>query len=130
MHHEGAGHTLSIHTQNDEIVREFALKKPVSRLLVNTPSALGGVGATTGLFPAFTLGCGAVGGSATSDNVSPLNLYNIRRVAYGTSELSDLRKSEGVLKDNEVEATISSDTNNEDQLVELLVKRVLSQLEK
>lgn len=130
LHHEGAGHTLSIHTQNDEIVREFALKKPVSRLLVNTPSALGGVGATTGLFPAFTLGCGAVGGSATSDNVSPLNLYNIRRVAYGTSELSDLRKSEGVLKDNEVEATISSDTNNEDQLVELLVKRVLSQLEK
>merc|ERR1711977_566370 len=69
---------------------------PVSRLLINTPAALGGVGATTGLFPAFTLGCGAVGGSATSDNVSPLNLFNIRRVAYGTSELSDLRQAENM----------------------------------
>ena len=41
--------------------------------------------------PALTLGCGAVGGSATSDNVSPLNLINIRRVARGLRELSDLR---------------------------------------
>ena len=53
--------------------------------------ALGGVGATTSLPPALTLGCGAVGGSATSDNITPLNLMNIRRVAYGTKELSDLR---------------------------------------
>ena len=51
---------------------------------MNTPGALGGVGATTGLQPALTLGCGSVGGSATSDNVSPLNLINRRRVAWGT----------------------------------------------
>ena len=38
LHFEGAGHTLAIHTQNDALVREFALKKPVSRLVVNTPS--------------------------------------------------------------------------------------------
>ena len=73
------------------MIREFALKKPVSRLLVNTPGALGGVGATTGLPPALTLGCGAVGGSATSDNVGPMNLLNIRRVAYGVRELDELR---------------------------------------
>ena len=54
----------------------------MSRILVNTPSTHGGVGITTGLFPSFTLGCGAVGGSATSDNVTPMNLLNIRRVAY------------------------------------------------
>lgn len=88
---EGVGHTMTIHSQDESVIREFALKKPVSRLLVNTAPALGGVGATTGLAPAFTLGCGAVGGSATSDNVTPLNLINIRRVAYGTIELSDLR---------------------------------------
>lgn len=93
LKNEGAGHTMTLHTKNRDVVREFALKKPVSRILVNTPGALGGVGATTGLAPALTLGCGAVGGSATSDNVSPLNLINIRRVAWGICELDDLRES-------------------------------------
>ncbi len=92
LRNEGSGHTMTLHTKNKEVVKEFGLKKPVSRILVNTPGALGGVGATTGLAPALTLGCGAVGGSATSDNVTPLNLINIRRVAYGLCELSDLRK--------------------------------------
>lgn len=88
---EGAGHTMTIHTEDKEIVKAFGLKKPVSRLLVNTAAALGGVGATTRLVPALTLGCGSVGGSATSDNVDSRNLFNIRRVAYGKCELSDLR---------------------------------------
>lgn len=92
LKNEGAGHTMTIHSNNQEIIREFALKKPVSRLLVNTPGALGGVGATTSLAPALTLGCGAVGGSATSDNINPMNLINIRRVAWGVRELEDLRK--------------------------------------
>ncbi|HIZ93878.1 MAG TPA: acetaldehyde dehydrogenase (acetylating) [Candidatus Flavonifractor avicola] len=96
LQNEGAGHTMTIHSNNEDIIREFALKKPVSRLLVNTPGALGGVGATTNLAPALTLGCGAVGGSATSDNVSPLNLINIRRVAWGARELEDLRKDSPV----------------------------------
>lgn len=81
----GIGHSLSIHSRNEEVIREFGLKKPVSRLLVNTPSTHGAVGLTTSLFPSFTLGCGTVGGSSTSDNVTPLNLMNIRRVAYDLS---------------------------------------------
>lgn len=92
LNNEGAGHTMTIHSEDRAVIREFALQKPVSRLLVNTPGALGGVGATTNLAPALTLGCGAVGGSATSDNVGPLNLMNIRRVAYGVKELVDLKK--------------------------------------
>ena len=95
LHFEGAGHTLAIHTQNDALVREFALKKPVSRLVVNTPSTHGGVGATTNLAPAFTLGCGSVGGSATSDNVTPLNLFTKRYVAYGVIEPEALAQPEG-----------------------------------
>lgn len=95
LENEGAGHTMTIHSENDAVIREFALKKPVSRLLVNTPGSLGGVGASTNLAPALTLGCGSVGGSATSDNVSPLNLINIRRVAYGRRELEDLRAQSG-----------------------------------
>ena len=93
LYNEGVGHTMTIHSQDKNVIREFALKKPVSRLLVNTPGALGGTGATTALAPALTLGCGAVGGSATSDNITPLNLINIRRVAYGIKELEDVRGS-------------------------------------
>lgn len=91
LHNEGAGHTMTIHSEDKSVIRAFALEKPVSRLLVNTPGSLGGVGAATGLAPALTLGCGAVGGSATSDNVNPMHLINIRRVAWGLKELEDLR---------------------------------------
>ncbi|UJD78594.1 acetaldehyde dehydrogenase (acetylating) [Serratia rubidaea] len=88
---EGLGHTLVIHTQNQQVIREFALQKPVHRILINTPAALGGIGATTNLIPALTLGCGAVGGGSTSDNVGPLNLINIRKVGYGVRSIEELR---------------------------------------
>jgi acyl-CoA reductase-like NAD-dependent aldehyde dehydrogenase len=78
----GIGHSLAIHSRNADVIREFGLKKPVSRMLVNTPSTHGAVGLSTSLFPSFTLGCGTVGGSSTSDNVTPMNLFNLRRVAY------------------------------------------------
>ncbi|RKD27157.1 acetaldehyde dehydrogenase [Caminicella sporogenes DSM 14501] len=89
----GLGHTMVIHSNNEEIIREFALKKPVSRLLVNTPSTQGAIGLSTGLAPALTLGCGAVGGSATSDNVGPEHLINIRRMAYEVDDL-DIKPEE------------------------------------
>ena len=73
------------------MVDYFAKRVPASRIMVNTPSALGGIGATTGLMPALTLGCGAVGGSATSENVGPMQLLNTRKVAYGLKELDDIR---------------------------------------
>ena len=81
--HEGSGHTFVMHAEDQAVIKKFALRVPVSRFLVNTPAALGGIGATTGLFPALTLGCGAVGGSSSSNNISPLDLINIRRVAWG-----------------------------------------------
>ena len=80
--HEGSGHTFAMHCADEAVVRKFALQIPVSRFLVNTPAALGGIGASTNLFPALTLGCGAVGGSSSSNNISPLDLINIRRVAW------------------------------------------------
>ena len=84
--HEGSGHTFAIHAEDKEVIRRFALKIPVSRFLVNTPAALGGIGATTELFPALTLGCGSVGGSSSSNNISPLDLIDIRRVAWDTEK--------------------------------------------
>lgn len=94
---EGAGHTMAIHTENKEVIRKFGLRKPVSRLLVNTPAALGGIGGTTSLVPALTLGSGAVGGSSTSDNIGPQHLFNLRRVAYGVKELSEIRQEADVV---------------------------------
>ena len=84
--HEGSGHTFAMHAEDENVIRKFALQIPVSRFLVNTPAALGGIGASTGLFPALTLGCGAVGGSSSSNNISPMDLINIRRVAWGKAE--------------------------------------------
>lgn len=86
----GMGHTLVIHSSNEEVIREFALKKPVSRLLINTSSSQGAIGATTNLVPSLTLGCGTLGGSSTSDNVGVMHLVNIRRAAYGVKEAKDL----------------------------------------
>jgi len=83
---EGAGHTFAIHATDPSVIERFALQIPVSRFLVNTPSSLGGVGYSTKLFPALTLGCGAVGGSSSSNNIGPLDLINIRRVAWGVEE--------------------------------------------
>ena len=90
---EGAGHTFSIHTEDEGVAKRFAAAVPASRVLVNTPSALGGIGATTCLFPALTLGCGAVGGSSSSNNIGPLDLINIKRMAWGVKELEQLRGS-------------------------------------
>ena len=109
LEHEGAGHTFAMHAEDRDVIRRFALQVPVSRFLVNTPAALGGIGASTNLFPALTLGCGAVGGSSSSDNIGPMDLINIRRVAWG------------------VENTVPNVKVDAD-LVELLAQKILERL--
>ena len=86
LNYNGVGHSLVIHSQDQAVITEFALKKPVSRILVNAPASQGAIGAATKLAPSLTLGCGSVGGSATSDNVTPMHLIDIRRVAFGRKE--------------------------------------------
>ena len=78
----GMGHTASIHSQNAAAVREFGVAVPAFRVCVNTASTHGSVGYSTNLFPAMTLGCGALGGNITSDNIGPQHLMNLRRVAW------------------------------------------------
>lgn len=87
LENEGSGHTASIHSQNIDVIREYAARVPVSRCLINTPSALGAIGSTTKLAPALTLGCGAIGGSSVSDNIGPEHLINIKRVACDQTQL-------------------------------------------
>jgi acyl-CoA reductase-like NAD-dependent aldehyde dehydrogenase len=87
---ERSGHTLVIHSTDEEVIRQFALKKPVGRVLVNTPAIFGSMGATTNLFPAMTLGSGSTGVGITSDNVSPMNLIYIRKVGYGVRRREEM----------------------------------------
>jgi hypothetical protein len=78
----GAGHTAVIYSKNDARTREYAMRMPAMRILVNTPAPQGSTGITTNVFPSMTLGCGAVAGNITSDNVGPQHLINIKRLAY------------------------------------------------
>jgi acetaldehyde dehydrogenase (acetylating) len=88
LRYGGMGHTMSIHSKNEQVILEFGLKKPAFRIIVNSPTTLGSIGLTTGLDPAMTLGCGGYGGNITSDNISPKHLLNIKRLAYEVSPVA------------------------------------------
>jgi acetaldehyde dehydrogenase (acetylating) len=64
---------------------------PASRVTVNTPTTHGAIGFSTALPPSMTLGCGSWGGNVTSDNVSPLHLMDIKRVAFETRPVASKR---------------------------------------
>jgi acetaldehyde dehydrogenase (acetylating) len=127
----GIGHTMSIHTEDEDIVRKFA-KKPASRILVNTGGSQGGTGASTGLMPAFTLGCGTWGGSSVSENVTPKHLLNIKRVAYGLVSCEELGKPNSSTKISEILdkenicMTEKIENLNKEELFELIDKIVAS----
>lgn len=124
LHMEGAGHTFSMHAEDEALVRKFALQIPASRFLVNTPGALGGIGATTGLFPALTLGCGAVGGSSSSNNIGPLDLINIKRVAFGTKELEEIRRESESTQDT---SRISGGSQVSQELINAIVDKIVKE---
>jgi acetaldehyde dehydrogenase (acetylating) len=120
---EGIGHTFTMHAQDEELVKRFAAAIPASRILVNTPGALGGIGATTNLWPALTLGCGAMGGSASSNNIGPMDVINIKRVAYGVKEVEEIRSSVP-----ETGCSTGVNTGSQDVLVEEIVKKLMERL--
>jgi acetaldehyde dehydrogenase (acetylating) len=78
----GLGHTCAIHSQDRAAILEFGAAMPAFRVVVNSASVHGSIGYSTNLFPAMTLGCGAPGGNITSDNIGPLHLINVKRIAW------------------------------------------------
>ena len=82
----GRGHSLIIHATNEDIIYAFGLEKPVFRIGVNTMGTLGMIGYTTGISPSLTLGSGGVGGAITGDNIDVHHLYNVKRMAFETSQ--------------------------------------------
>ncbi|MGT2935526.1 acetaldehyde dehydrogenase (acetylating) [Streptococcus castoreus] len=85
----GIGHTMSMHTEDPDMILRFS-SKPASRILINTGGSQGGTGISTGLPVSFTLGCGTGGGSSVSENLSPKHLVNIKIVAYGVKDVATL----------------------------------------
>ena len=84
----GLGHTMVIHSADQEVIMKFALEKPAFRILVNTSGSHGAIGYSTGLTPSLTLGCGTWGNNITTDNITAKHLLNIKRLAYETKPVS------------------------------------------
>lgn len=78
----GLGHSAAIHTMNDQLAREYGEKMKACRILVNSPTAQGGIGDLyNNMIPSLTLGCGSYGKNSVSKNVSTINLLNIKTIA-------------------------------------------------
>ncbi|MCG8565385.1 MAG: aldehyde dehydrogenase family protein [Desulfobacterales bacterium] len=110
---EKTGHTLVIHSRDEAVIRQFALKKPVGRMLVNTPASLGSMGATTHLFPSMAQGSGSVGQGITSDNVSPMNLIYRRKVGYGVKKADAIQDRLAANPDQTILKTTSPSPSGE-----------------
>lgn len=124
---ERNGHTLVIHSNDEEVIEQFALKKPVGRMLVNTPAVFGSMGATANLFPAMILGSGSAGQGITSDNVSPMNLIYIRKVGYGVRRIEDIGM--GVPEGNDHMTQVEPTDKKEDmQMLQELLEQILRNL--
>src|SRR2546430_274456 len=90
------GDTAGIHTRSREAAIRYGAEMPASRITVNTPTTHGAIGFSTALPPSMTLGCGSWGGNVTSDNVSPLHLLDIKRVAFETRPVKSTRPAVSV----------------------------------
>jgi acetaldehyde dehydrogenase (acetylating) len=97
----GMGHTAGIHTRSREAAVRYGSEMPASRVTVNTPTTHGAIGFSTALPPSMTLGCGSWGGNVTSDNVSPLHLMDIKRVAFETRPVRSARPAVAAQKQSD-----------------------------
>lgn len=87
----GMGHTAGMHTESREAAIRYGQQMPASRVIINSPTTHGAIGFSTDLSPSMTLGCGSWGGNVTSDNVSPIHLMDIKRVAFETKPVGGKR---------------------------------------
>jgi len=90
----GMGHTAGMHTKSREAAIRYGEQMPASRVIINSPTTHGAIGFSTDLAPSMTLGCGSWGGNVTSDNVSPIHLMDIKRVAFETKPVSAARPAQ------------------------------------
>lgn len=78
----GLGHTAVIHTENEELQLQYGIRMKACRVLVNSPSAEGGIGNIyNNMIPSLTLGCGSYGHNSVSHNVSSFDLLNVKTLS-------------------------------------------------
>ncbi|MFI8423024.1 bifunctional acetaldehyde-CoA/alcohol dehydrogenase [Streptomyces sp. NPDC085479] len=84
----GLGHSAAIHTEDEALAEEFGRRVKAIRVIVNSPSTFGGIGDVYNAFlPSLTLGCGSYGHNSVSDNVSAVNLINVKRIGRRTTNM-------------------------------------------
>ena len=125
LRYGGMGHTMSIHSQDQQVILEFGLKKPAFRIVVNSPTTHGSIGLTTGLDPAMTLGCGGYGGNITSDNISPRHLLNIERLAFEVTPVASLDAVSAPRQTRRLSALAAADRSGDAGIsIDLLASRI------
>lgn len=124
---EKQGHTLIIHSKDENVINNFIMKKPVGRILINTPGVFGSIGGTTNLFPAMTLGSSLIGKGISSDNISPMNLVYIRKVGYETRNIDDFFKSLECNENRElsIKEILKDDPESINKLLKKILKKIL-----
>ncbi|WP_082812746.1 bifunctional acetaldehyde-CoA/alcohol dehydrogenase [Cellulomonas timonensis] len=89
---DGLGHSAAIHTQDEKLTEVYGSRVKAIRVIANAPSSLGGIGDIYNAFiPSLTLGCGSYGHNSVSNNVSAVNLVNIKRIGRRNNNLQWLK---------------------------------------
>jgi acetaldehyde dehydrogenase (acetylating) len=140
INYGGRGHSLVIHAQDENVIMQFGLEKPVFRIVVNTFGTLGTTGYTTGVMPAMTLGSGGVGGAITGDNITVHHLYNVKKLAYEIRTAPDAAFTPGSTDTQAARSAFSGGaphasstpalSSNVDSQVAEIVRKVLLELKK
>lgn len=123
LRYGGMGHTASIHTGSRDAAREYGIRMPVSRVIVNSPSTHGAIGFTTDLEPSMTLGCGSWGGNVTSDNISPRHLVDVKRIAFETKAINRLPATEKAMVSSASVGSAKVDRETITELVDRFLKQ-------
>ncbi|WP_200807945.1 bifunctional acetaldehyde-CoA/alcohol dehydrogenase [Demequina sp. NBRC 110056] len=77
----GLGHSAAIHATDQDLIQEFGRRVKAIRVITNSPSSQGGIGDIYNAFlPSLTLGCGSYGHNSVSNNVTAVNLINVKRI--------------------------------------------------
>ena len=120
----GDGHSVVIHSEDEESILAFGTEKPAFRVLVNTWGSLGAVGSTTGLRPSLTLAPGGLGGAVVSDNITVEHVLNIKRLAYHLRDAPPVARAHGGRLSSGTEPRQPEDSD----LVERVVRLVMQEM--
>jgi acyl-CoA reductase-like NAD-dependent aldehyde dehydrogenase len=109
LKNRNGGHTMAIHSNNQQVIDEFIMKKPVGRVIVNDAATFASIGLTEGLVPSMVLGCLSAGKGVVAANVLPADLTYTRTVSYGCTSNKRAEKET---------------THHEEELIQLLKQLV------